>query len=517
MKRPNRFLFVCLLSTILLTGILFLSQCTFKDPAAPSWDVTFYIPLIDRLYTMEEAAEDTKEMTVDTLNKELDLRFDSDFSMSVMGELTTGVTGVPQNFAVNSSRIDSTVWIEGIVVHGYSMIDSAWIVIECENPTEHDMSANYEMLNIWRNGTRFSHTFDFNQDAAIQKDSVLIDDCEFLPATTDPFNFFTYNVTVSAPGASGSVNLTYNMKGLKFQELEGRMLSAGVDFENVEFDSLFTDYFEGFELYTVDMLLLVNNDMPVPLGLDLLMEGSDFSGDPADPIPIQADIPAESEGTEIPFGGPEFVSFINGQPQHIGVGGHIEIGEDKVVTISQEDSVTGTFIFEMPLIFGLEQRINRIEPDTIFSIDEDTRNSIRDNLVSVSIHSDITNHLPLTAGVTMYFSGISKDSTVVYGEPDLIIGPVELGAATMNTSGGEPYTVLEPAVTQWSRVLTKEEDVRFFEEHEDIFYGLEFNFGTTDGIVKIQPSDYIQVTAYATVDVRVAFPEDEDSEEGGGL
>ena len=114
--------------------------------------------------------------------------------MSIMSEITTGVTGAPQNFQFNSSREDSTAWVEGIVVQGYSVIDSGWVVIESQNSTDFSVWITYEMLDIrhMNNNERFTFSFECYPHANAQKDSFLVDDCTFLPRTTSPFNFFAY-------------------------------------------------------------------------------------------------------------------------------------------------------------------------------------------------------------------------------------------------------------------------------------------------------------------------------------
>ena len=71
MKKPKRHSSLTCLKVVIAISVLLLSRCSIEDPSAPSWDVRFTIPLLSKTYTMEDLADELKELIIDDNTQEV--------------------------------------------------------------------------------------------------------------------------------------------------------------------------------------------------------------------------------------------------------------------------------------------------------------------------------------------------------------------------------------------------------------------------------------------------------------
>jgi hypothetical protein len=222
----------------------------------------------------------------------------------------------------------------------------------------------------------------------------------------------------------------------------------------------------------------------------------------------------------------DVTDFINILPSHLRYSGTIKVGKgytpgSNPVEIREDDFVTGTVVFSAPLILEIESRTNQSKVDTV-RIGKSTRDVVRDNLKELSIVTEIENHTPLSAEVSLIFSKTVGDSTLYelydrHPNNFLTIGPLSLAKAELavsEISGSEQIWVVKKSGTsQWNQVLTEGRDFGYFEE-EEIYMGVKIVFnGTQEKQVKVMPSDYIRIKAYGSIQALTKIPEND--EEGG--
>lgn len=474
------------------------------------------LPLIDKTYTIADAAEDTDRLTIDETHERVDFNFQDEFSTSVARALIIDVKGDQKSYAFGSLTPDSAEVTGGVEIVGTAIIDSAYLDIDVDNSSNSftayvtltttdlydpiSFSPYRFYLEVPPN-TRYSKTY-------------LILNASFIPPAYNGKSYLRYTVEPQGGSADESVPVRFDLCDLDFKTLPGIFSSVEVAFKNVSFDVPIPEEVEGFRIGDALFTVIFTEQLGIPVQFVFHIEGDSFRSGSAGPIDVAATLKAAPlSGTRIDtlqFGDDDIVNFINSQPEHIVISGNLKIGDGSFTTIHEEDSLKGIFVFETPLIFGIDETVNYSEVDVIH-LDEDAIDSIRDNLIELSITNVITNHLPVGASVALYFSNTRKDSTL-YENPDLIIGPIELAAATLSAS--DPAVLLEPGAATWTQTFTKDQEIAVF-EHKTIYYGLVYHFlGTEDKLVQIRPSDYIHVHTVGSVTLRTEIPEDDKSEGG---
>ena len=511
----KRFLFIVVRLFFLTPGLMIL-QCSFQTPSAPNWDVTMVVPLIDKTYTMIDAQDDTDHLTIDETNNEVEFNFKDDFSTSVARALRVDVQGDNNQYPFNQQTPDSAQVTGGVQIVGTAIIDSAYLDLVIDNrDNPFPAWVMFTTIDLYDPLSFSPYQFFLEvQPNTLLKGSYLIENAAFIPPTYDGKSYLRYTVEPTGGSDDQGIYVDFSLQDLDFTTLPGIFESVEIKFKDVDFDLPIPEEVEGFRIGDAQFTIVFTEQIGIPVEFQFIIQGEDFRSNPADPITIEETLraapPTGIRIDSLQFSGPEIVDFINSQPEHINISGTLHIGDGSFATINEDDSLKGDFIFETPLIFALEQRTNYSDVDTI-SLDEDAVERIRDNLIEISIQNVITNHLPVGAGLSLYFSNSRNDSTL-YDSPDLIIGPLELAPATL--SDVEPVVVLQPGVGTWDQALGKSDDIAVF-EHEDIYFGIKYEFyGTQNKLAKIRPSDYIHINMVGSVKINTTVPEDEDSKGG---
>lgn len=112
--------YLVIVTYLILIGI----QCSFKKPSAPSWDVDVTIPLISKVFTMAEIAEDESSIMVDSTGL-LALEIESELDTFYVGDQLT-IDPIEEDFnsALGSFSVDSP-GIESTFVELREIFDEA--------------------------------------------------------------------------------------------------------------------------------------------------------------------------------------------------------------------------------------------------------------------------------------------------------------------------------------------------------------------------------------------------------
>ncbi|MCJ7812845.1 hypothetical protein MUP95_05950, partial [bacterium] len=348
-----------------------------------------------------------------------------------------------------------------------------------------------------------------------------LDLVEFIPNGT---NQIAFNASATVHGSTGNqggnININVRISEIVFKELTGTLNRVHLGLEDQRAEINLPDELEGFRIHSANLKLALRIGVQIPIVANLTLEAIN-PRNPGFPTLITfQDSITNVVGNGVMVDTLEFsddqevAGFINGQPEELVVQGSLMIGKaGNVVTISDTNTIRGTVLFQVPLTVTLPDYVTETDPDTI-EIDEDARERLRDNLISVNLEAVIENHLPLGVKVTLFFDSTTFDNTLydsLLCDQDLVI-PLRLDPAPVS---GNPALVTGPATSTLVIDLNKNQ-LKLFERPR-IFFGTRLEILGTEGqMVQVRPTDYIDITANLSTVVRTKIPEDEDDGEGGG-
>jgi len=514
MKR-KRFIF----SGILLLLIPSIA-CTFKSPAEPYWDVNFVLPLLDKIYTMSEEADEVDELSVDATNDQMVLDLKSDIETFQVGDYLKSDGGnattqyrIPPGSTVNYyDTEDGRIILPSDVVVTSAVIKSGSVRVIVDNQSSYQLRIDVEIPSLTIGGDPYPIQFDVGVGENIPKDFPL-NNTQFAPG--GPGMDYTTTVTVIGGGSNTwqNVNITLEITEIFFSEFTGILDRVEMDIDEIEEEIDFPEQLEGFAVDTATATLTIENGIEFPAEVDFRIYGENDDGE-IDSLIIQGDIdPSPGSGvmqtTTLPPL-PNITDFFNMHPTQLSGSGKVWLGEAGVEgTASEHDSVKGTIALWVPLIFMLPPDSVEVDPDTL-DFDEDTQDVFRDNIKYAKLLINIDNHLPVGAEVKLLFSTTRGDSTIYDPAytPDLLI-PLDLDAPATT---GDPGTASNFTHNEWNIEL-EESDILIFANPE-VYFGMKMVYPNTQGMVKIRPSDYIHIQGQIEALVRTIIPDDDD-EEGG--
>ncbi|MFQ5823306.1 MAG: hypothetical protein ACE5JB_04555, partial [bacterium] len=286
-----------------------------------------------------------------------------------------------------------------------------------------------------------------------------------------------------------------------FSQISGKVgeKKIEIDQNEIEFDipaDLDSIFFE-----TARMELFVHNGINFPAKTDFMIEGQNESGaveelnvqgniQPAlqPGIPVTSVIVLDQQNSNIR----QFISIL---PSLIRVFGQVKLGNPSWIgTVSNNDYVNGTIKLRAPLALKLPPQTIESDANKL-DISEDTRKDIEDNLSSGSFSAEIKNHLPLGAAVEFIFS---QDDSTTFQNPILQIGPIEVDAAFIDSSG----FVKKALVSEINLALTEDEMRTFLKS--PLYAGLRIMVdGTNDELIRVRGSDYLEIKSYGKIKLKI--------------
>jgi len=150
-------------------------------------------------------------------------------------------------------------------------------------------------------------------------------------------------------------------------------------------------------------------------------------------------------------------------------------------------------------------------------IKKDTRDIFRDNLKHATLEARVVNHLPFGVRVTMLFDTTMSDERLYDDRytPDLSISLMLDPAPVQDEPGNPGVKVVERETTSHVLVDLDENQLKIFQRSE-VYQGTRIEIlGTDQQMVRVRPSDYIDVQANLTALIRTDFTHDDGDEEGG--
>ncbi len=529
MEKYRRFfnrLSVLLMGVILIS--LFLHQCTFKSPSAPVWDVGFIIPLISEQYTMEKLADESDNIEIQgdsvlfNIDHELDPIEIGDYLKTDGAQKMTNIF-LPDNASIPfDNTVNDILTLPDSIIVDNAVIKSGQVYVTINNHTAYGIRIDISIPSLQRNGNEIPITFDIDPWLSSQLYLLPLNLAEFNPGGTNQIAYSAKaTITEITGNQGGNVEVNVNISDIYFQELTGTLNRIHLGLEDESMEINLPDELEGFRIESANLKLALRIGVQIPIIADLTIEAIN----PRNPG-YATQISFQDSITNVTGNGvmvdtlefpndPEVADFINGQPEEIVVSGSLKIGDGlSTVTVSDTHKIKVKVLFKAPLTVTLPDYITETDPDTI-EIEEDGRERLRDNLMSVNLEAVIENHLPLGAIVTIFFDSTASDSATLYNPgytPNLTIGPLQLDPASV---AGTPGLVTGAASSTLSVDLDKEQLELF--ERPEIFFGTRLEILDTAGqMVQVRPTDYIDITAQLNAVVRTKIPEDEDDEEEGG-
>lgn len=181
-------------------------------------------------------------------------------------------------------------------------------------------------------------------------------------------------------------------------------------------------------------------------------------------------------------------------PHSITVSGTATVGDGvTTVDISNADFLTAFATLTSPMHLRLDETSFEGDKEEI-EVKSDVRDRV-DRFNHGTFYGTITNHLPLGASVTVY---LATDSTTLYTDPIVTIGPMLVNAASVNENGTVSGDVKTDNVVQ----LTSQQAQVF--GNERVYVGLIVTSPGSNGeVIKILPEDHLDVSGYVEISARV--------------
>ncbi|MFQ5641087.1 MAG: hypothetical protein ACE5IR_24175 [bacterium] len=301
--------------------------------------------------------------------------------------------------------------------------------------------------------------------------------------------------------SSDFVDASLNISELSLSKITGRIGEKEIDISEseIEFDipvDLDSVFFE-----TATMELLINNGINFPATLSVRIEGENQAGRISQMFIDETIQPATEPGVPktsrivLNHQNSNIQDFISILPSHIRVFGSARLGSGNWVgTVTKDDFINGSVRITAPFALKLTPQIIDSDINEV-EIDDDVQRDIEDNLSSGTFYIEISNHLPLGADVEFIFA---QDSSQVFQNPILQIGPIETAAAILDSAA----YVLRAQDSNITIALTEEKMRTFLKS--PLFAAVRVTTQGTDGqFVKVRGSDYIQIKSYGKIKMKV--------------
>ena len=519
-------LFLGLTATLTL---LFLARCTFKAPSQPVWDVQFLVPLANEHYTMTDLADDSDDL--DIQGEDVVFTLDHAFDPLGIGDYLK-VSGAESSVSVLIPVVPISHWsdtTEGNIVMSDSIVvdqarmKSGSMRIMVNNPTSYNVRAIIRIPSLSRVGVVFLDSLDIPTGSDNEAFFVL-DGYDFMPGGS---NVIPYTAVVKIIGGTenfgGNVDITVQISDIYFEDVTAKFNKINVEIEEEQMELSIPEELEGFRLASANLRLALHAGFRVPIFVHLFMEAIaprlsgyrsalsfDDSVTTMDRLGVLADTLEYPDDEAV-------ADFVNSQPEQIRITGSVKIGKgENSVTLADTNTLRGAALLRAPLTVTLPDHITETDPDTL-EIEKDTRDIIRDNLKHATLEARVVNHLPFGVRVTMLFDTTMSDERLYDDRytPDLTISLMLDPAPVQEEPGNPGVKVVERDTTSQVFVDLDESQLKLFQRSE-VYQGTRIEIlGTNQQMVRVRPSDYIDVQANLTALIRTDFTNDDDDEEGG--
>jgi hypothetical protein len=291
---------------------------------------------------------------------------------------------------------------------------------------------------------------------------------------------------------------------LSFSEIAGTVYGQIIEIDQQTFELDIPAGLDSVILASGRLELTINNAINFPVRTDIVIEGEDDSGT-LNEVEIREVIqPASSPGVPTPTtivfdtNNQQVAAFINALPKLVRVFGRVVIGDEQWQgRITANDFVDGNVRFTAPLALSLPAQSVEESLDEV-KIDADTRKEVKKRVGSGQLVAQIANHLPVGATAELFFGSVDS---LVFEQPEVVIGPIEVSAGQLEEGSG---LVAEETLSEVRIELNNADLQRLFTA--PLYAGLRIVMPGTGGtVVRVLPSDYLTIKAYAEVKLKVDF------------
>lgn len=303
-----------------------------------------------------------------------------------------------------------------------------------------------------------------------------------------------------------SLRAQIDVSELQFEQITGVISAMKIDLVPVKKEIDMPSGLDSLLLAEAELQLTIQSAINFPATLALTMDGVCHSGKVA-PLYVNekikaAEIQGQPQETQITLDkdNSEIVSFMNALPNEFCIQGHATLGEDQWEgTIHRDDYLEGSVIISTPLALAFPEQ--QVETNTNqLDLDEDIRDKIENHLLEGILWGHAENHLPIETKLEIMFAQVDS---LVYEQPDLVIGPIQVKAG--NFSGETGY--VEEASQSPIQVTLSAEELNTFQQ-APLFAGVKLTLPGTNGqVVKVKLADFISVQLSLKVHVKVSNEE----------
>jgi hypothetical protein len=324
---------------------------------------------------------------------------------------------------------------------------------------------------------------------------------QLVPGGSTLPQFIDINVTADVPGSGGqqvAVNqsdsflVQADLTSLTFGSVTGVFSSTDASFDAESFAIDIPTGFDSLELVSAVLTLDVENGTNLPGYLDIHLIGNNGKQ-----LLLTGDIAPGSSGSPVitTITNSEIADFMSPIPSNVQAGGTVTFGD----AVTQSTINANDFVFSrVGIVAPLEMVINesRIETDiTRESINQSDIDMVTDHVIQAGFVYNIVNHLPLGASIEIF---LGPDSTTLYSNPSLTIGPLAINAAPVSGAG----LVLDTAATGYQEIMLTNADIQILKS-DTLYIGQELILNGSNGqSVKLMQNDYITVIGRFEVEYR---------------
>ncbi|HOP06744.1 MAG TPA: hypothetical protein PLF13_05565 [candidate division Zixibacteria bacterium] len=315
---------------------------------------------------------------------------------------------------------------------------------------------------------------------------------ELIPSDITVPQMLPVELTALIPGSNGqqvvvtstdSIAITAELSALSFSAVTGVFESSAATFDDISVDLEVPTGFDSLELVSAILTLEIENDVNLPGDLNIELVRDDgriltISGD-VEPGTTSASVVST-------FINDEIAAFLSPLPEHLTARGSASFGDGVTEgTVFDNDWVFGRVAIVTPMELVLHESLVETDVESE-DIDQEDIDQITEHVEIAHFVYQVDSHLPIGMTVQVFFG---PDSASLYTDPQLTIGPIEVGAAPTDANG----IVTGEAGTGVQEILLTNDDVQVL-KNDPLYIGQQLLIHDSDGqAVKITQNDYVTI------------------------